>query len=128
MRSTVMVALNIVRLAGILQIALGVLFWLGIARSLVTLHIISGLILVLALWVLAFLAIQRGANSRLGIAAVVWGLIVVALGMTQATLIPGPAHWVIQVLHLLVGMAAIGQAHSLATSILGERPRAVSGV
>ncbi len=124
MRSTVLVALNVVRVTGVIQIVLGVLFWLGIALSLVGVHMISGIILVLSLWVLSVIAIQSGANTSLGIVGLVWGLLVVALGMTQGGLIPGPAHWVIQVLHLLVGLAAIGLAHRIAFSILERRPQA----
>ncbi len=122
MRTSTSVALWIVRITGLIQIVLGVLFWTGNALSLVPVHMLSGLILVLSLWVLAFQAIQTGANPRLGIVAIVWGLIVVALGMYQGGLLPGPAHWVIQVLHLLVGIAAIGQAHGLAYSM--RLPRA----
>jgi uncharacterized membrane protein len=38
----------------------------------------------------------------------VWGLIVLGLGLTQTNLLLNSAHWVIQVLHLLVGLIAIG--------------------
>jgi hypothetical protein len=34
--------------------------------------------------------------------------------MTQAQLLPGSFHWIIQVLHLLVGIVALGLADSLA--------------
>ena len=40
--------------------------------------------------------------------AAVWGLIVPILGVMQTQLLPGGAHWVIEVIHLLVGLVAIG--------------------
>ncbi len=120
MRTTTMVALWLVRITGVIQIVLGVLFWTGNALGLIPVHMTSGIILVLASWVLAFMALQTGANPRLGVVAILWGLLVVALGMTQGALLPGPAHWVIQVLHLLIGLAMIGQAQRLATSLLGR--------
>jgi hypothetical protein len=124
MRSTVTVALNIVRITGAIQIILGLLFWTGNALSLVPVHMISGLILVLSLWVLAFMAIRNGASTGLGIAALFWGLLVLVLGMIQGSLVPGPAHWVIQVLHLVIGLVAIGMAHPLAYSTLGSERQA----
>jgi hypothetical protein len=41
--------------------------------------------------------------------------------MTQAAVLPGDLHWLVQVLHLLVGLGAIGQAESLATRTLRRR-------
>ena len=35
------------------------------------------------------------------------------LGLTQALLLNGSAHWIVQVLHLLVGLGAIGLAEML---------------
>ncbi|MCL4560875.1 MAG: hypothetical protein M1281_09705 [Chloroflexi bacterium] len=47
----------------------------------------------------------------------VWGLIVPLLGLAQTGLLVGPMEYVIQVLHLLVGLAAIGMAEGLAAQI-----------
>ena len=48
------------------------------------------------------------------VVVIVWGVLVVALGMTQDSLLTGDLHWLIKVVHLLVGLGAIGQAESLA--------------
>ncbi len=45
----------------------------------------------------------------------------VALGMTQDRLLVGDAHWVIQVLHLLVGLGGMGLAGALAARIRHTR-------
>ena len=42
------------------------------------------------------------------------GLVGAVLGLTQTQLLVGSAHWLVEVLHLLVGIAAIGMAEGLA--------------
>ena len=76
-----------------------------------------GFLLVLGLWTLAALAARAGAQPSLVALAAVWGLIVPILGLNQDRLLAGSAHWLIEVLHLLVGLGAIGQAEGLAARI-----------
>lgn len=106
-----------VRVGGTIQIGLGLLFWTGNAGALIPVHMLLGSTLVLALWTLAILAAVARVHLGLVALAIVWGLIVPILGMAQVSLLPGSAHWLIQVLHLLVGVAAIGQAENLARRI-----------
>ena len=117
MKIAATVAQMLVRIAGLIQIVLGVLFWTGNALTFISIHMLIGSALVLLLWSLAGIALWAGANRGLAALALIWGLVVVALGMTQNQLLPGPAHWVIQVLHLLVGLGAIGMAERLAAGI-----------
>ena len=107
----------LVRITGLLQLVLGVLFWLKIGQPLIPVHILSGLIMVLGLWFIAIMAGRSGASVWMVVLAVVWGLIVFGLGMSQAKIMLGPAHWVIQVVHLLIGIGAIGLAEGLAMKI-----------
>ena len=117
METAVKAARITVRITGSLQIILGVLFWVGLLKALVPVHILSGVILVLGLWVLSILAARAGVKPGLVGLAIAWGLVAILLGLTQKMLLVGPAHWVIQVLHLLVGVGAIGMAESLAPKI-----------
>jgi hypothetical protein len=110
----------LVRLDGVALIVLGTLFWTGNALDLVSVHMLLGITLVLALWTLALLAALAHVNPGLVALAFVWGLIVPILGLTQTRLLPGSAHWLIQILHLLVGLGAIGQAEGLARRIKGR--------
>ena len=107
----------LIRLLGLIMIVLGVLFWTGNALTLIPIHMLLGLVLVLLLWAQAILAARAGMGLGLAALAFAWGLIVVALGVMQNRLLPGDAHWVIKVLHLLVGVAAIGLAERLAGGI-----------
>jgi hypothetical protein len=79
-----------------------------------------GFVLVLSLWVLAVLAALAGVSRGVVALAIFWGLVVPILGLTQARLLPGPAHWSIEVLHLLIGLAAIGMGGGLARRIRPE--------
>jgi hypothetical protein len=126
MRNTAIVARLLVRLCGIALIILGILFWTGRALSLVSLHMLLGLVLVVALWVLAGVAARAGVPAGRVVFAAVLGLVVLALGMTQRQLLVGSAHWVIRVLHLLVGLWAMGLGERLARGIL-ERSPATAG-
>jgi hypothetical protein len=108
------VAQMLMRGLGVIMIVLGLLFWTGNALTFITLHMLLGLALVLTLWALAGLGLRAGVHPGLMLVAVAWGLIVPVLGMTQDQLLVGPLHGVIQVVHLLVGVTAIGLGESLA--------------
>ena len=101
------------RISGVLLILLGLTFWTGNALQLIPVHEFLGFVLVLSLWTLAFLGARAGVPRGILIAAVAWGLIAPILGLTQANLLTSNWHWVIQVLHLLVGLAAIGTGEGL---------------
>jgi len=121
MRTATTIVRTLIRLTGLVQVVLGVLFWTGNARGLIALHMLLGFVLVLSLWVMAALAARAGVQPGLVALAVVWGLVVPVLGLTQDRLLPGSVHWLVQVLHLLVGLGAIGQGEALAARIL-RRP------
>lgn len=104
----------LIRITGLLQIVLGLAFWVGYLRNLISLHMLIGFVLVLSLWVLAVLAWRAGVNLGFVLLTLVWGVITLALGLTQTQLLPGDFHWVIQVLHLVVGLAAMGLGDRLA--------------
>jgi hypothetical protein len=104
-RITVMV----LRICGVLALILGILFWIGIAQGLVAVHMLLGILVTLSLWVLgvSIVVLTRG-NIGLGVGAIIMGILVVLLGLTQGGLLVGPLHWLVQVLHLLFGLGAIG--------------------
>jgi hypothetical protein len=113
---------GLIRACFVVQLVLGVLFWTNNARGLVPLHQFVGFILVFAIWAQAGLAAWARVNLGLVALAFVWSLVVPVLGLTQAELLPGSAHWVIQVLHLLVGVVAVGLAERLAAGVRARAP------
>jgi hypothetical protein len=119
-KTTATVAQMMLRFAGLLALILGILFWTNNARQLTSIHMLLGIIVVLSLWTLAFLASRAGVPIGPVALAFVWGLIVVALGMTQTGLLQGSFHWIIQVVHLLVGLGAMGMGENLGARIKGS--------
>lgn len=103
---------------GAIMVVLGLLFWSGNADALIPLHMLLGIVLVLLLWVIAGMALVARVNPILALVALVWGLVVPILGVTQERILPTSAHWIIQVLHLLVGLTAIALANILARQIM----------
>jgi hypothetical protein len=126
MRSLPGVVQMIVRICGVVQITLGLLFWFGFARGLVDLHMLVGIVLVVGLWSMCVLAAVNRVGPALPAVGFLLGLLVVWLGLNQTSLLTGGAHWVIQVLHLLVGMSAIGFSEMLAGRIKATGARAVA--
>lgn len=121
MRTTLTIAHMLVRITGVLLLLLGLLFWTGDALNLVAVHMLLGLVMVLSLWVLAAVSVRLGAPIGMAAGVAVLGLIVLVLGMTQTGLLPGSAHWVIQVAHLLVGLAAIASAEMIGGRLRRDR-------
>lgn len=115
MKTAITACQFLIRVTGLLQIVLGLLFWAGYVRNLIPIHMLIGLVLVLVLWVLAVLAWPAGVSLGFALLVILWGAIVVGLGVMQTQLLPGAAHWVVQVIHLLVGLAALGLGERLAT-------------
>lgn len=126
MKTAITTCQLLIRGTGLLQILLGLLFWFGYARTLISIHMLIGLVLVLSLWVLAVLAARSGVSLGFVALAIVWGVIVVLLGVTQTQLLPGAFHWVIQLVHLAVGLAAMGMGEWLATMSLSSREPVLS--
>src|SRR2546429_216807 len=117
MKTAAAVLQILVRIIGPILIILGVLFWTGNADALIPVHMLLGITLVLLLWTLAVLGAIAKVSPGVVALALVWGVIVPILGVAQFRLLPGSMHWIIQVLHLLVGLVAIGLADTLARQI-----------
>jgi hypothetical protein len=117
MQMTTTVARFWIRGVGAIQIVLGVLLWFGLDR-IQPLHILVGITIVLALWILAGVGAAAGVSSGLVAVAAIWGLITPILGLAQTNILTTSGHWVIQVLHLLVGIVAIALGENLARNIV----------
>jgi hypothetical protein len=117
------VSVMVLRLAALLALILGILFWINVipgAEDLrnpwTSVHMLLGIIVTLCLLILGSLMITtRGGNAGLGLGAIILGILVVALGVSQTRLLISPSvHWIVQVVHLLFGLAAIGLGEMIA--------------
>jgi hypothetical protein len=107
----------IIRLTWLILLVLGLLFWTGRDQTLVPAHAFLGLAFAFALWALAYLGVRCELPPGLVATVVLWGVVVPVVGMTQTRILTGSFHWIIQVLHLLVGFAAIALAESVCARI-----------
>jgi hypothetical protein len=108
----------VVRVAGVLALILGLLLWAGDAGSnLIPVHMLLGVLTVLALWLVAVTGSQMGAPMGMVIGAGILGLLVLGLGFSQQDLMPGNGHWIVQVVHLVLGMAAIASGEAIASRV-----------
>jgi hypothetical protein len=107
----------VTRLFGLVELALGIVFWAGSAKVLVISHIALGVIMTAALFGLTYQAYRAGAARRLVLLAAAVGLALPAWGMAQHSILPGAYHWIAEVLHLLLGAGAIGAAEIMAVQV-----------
>jgi hypothetical protein len=121
MNKSIVITRNIVMVAGVVQLILGMLFWADVGKSLIPLHATIGSILVLSLWVMAFLSARAGAPIGLVVLVVVWGLILPVVGLGQTSVLHGSLHWIVQVVHLLLGLTALGLAALLSSKMLPRK-------
>jgi len=107
----------VLRLAVLLALILGILFWVGIAQNLTLIHMLLGFIVVISLWVIGLAqGFTKGGSFGLALATFLVGLLVAIVGLFQTRWLPepNPLHWVIQVIHLLLGLSAIGLGEMIA--------------
>jgi len=108
------IAIMVLRITVLFNLVTGIIFWTGNADPLQIVHIISGILAVISLWTLGILQGLRGGSFGLALGTFLVGFLLVLVGLFQKSWLPEPNanHWIIQVIHLLLGLAAIG---------LGER-------
>ena len=72
-----------------------------------TIHMLFGLIVALALLILAVIAVFRSGLRRLGAIGIVYAFIVPIFGVTQQMILAGDLHWLVETAHLVVGFGAL---------------------
>jgi len=103
------IAVWVLRIAVLAAIILGILFWTGNAENLIPVHMLIGIIAVLSLWVIGLAqGFIRGGSFGLALATFIVGLALAIVGLYQQQWLLGSSHWIIQVIHLLLGLSAIG--------------------
>ena len=111
------VSVMVLRVSAILALILGILFWVDVIKGAedlrnpwTSIHMTLGIIVTICLVILGILMVTaKGGNAGLGIGAIVLAVLVVALGLSQTRLLVDESvHWIIQVVHLLFGLLAIG--------------------
>ena len=107
----------IVGLAGLCALALGLFIWIANV-DLTDIHMLFGLLVTLGLLVMSIFALTARGLRIWGMVGIVYAIVVLIFGVSHSTLLVGNQHWLIQALHLLVGLGAI-----VLTGALGARYR-----
>jgi hypothetical protein len=125
MKRVLGVARLVLVVSGALVLLLGLLIWSGNGDQLIGVHVVLACVLVLALWVIAYLAAMAGVPRRMVTVTVAWSLFIVVFGLNQERLVEGEWHWTIQLLHLVLsmtllasGQALVSQVHRRETAVL----------
>jgi hypothetical protein len=103
---------TVLSFAGLLALILGLLFWAGSALNLLSLHMLLGLLAVGALWVIGVAqALLPSGSWTIAALTIIVGGLMIALGLTQTSLVVGDFHWLVRIIHLLLGLLTIGMGH-----------------
>ena len=109
------IAAVVLSLAGVLALISGLCFWTGTALNLVSMHMLLGFLAVAALWVVAIgQSFSKAGSWIIAACALLVGALTIVIGLYQASLMVGPLHWVIEVIHLVLGILTIGLGHMAA--------------
>ncbi len=104
----------IARIAGIGAFLLGLTVWItGI--NIVAVHMLFGLTLTLSFLIVNMIMVLTSGMRLLGLAGIIYALIVPVFGVTQDALLPGDWHWLVRVAHMLVGLGALILIQIIAT-------------
>jgi hypothetical protein len=117
MTKTVVVLQMLVRLLGVTQIVVGLAMWFGGATRAVAFHSAVGSLLVLVVWIVAIIALFALPSRGLPLITLLVAGLTLWFGMAQTTMLVGSAHWAVRLAHLLVGLATLGLAESLAKAV-----------
>jgi len=97
------------------QLVLVIALWTGVGHGpgLLSAHRTCGMLFVLVLWLIAIVTLVGRRHIGWSLFAIAWGLVIVAIGFMQVGIMPGDYHWVIKVIHLIIGLAAMPLAEHL---------------
>jgi hypothetical protein len=116
----------VVTIAGILALASGLAFWSGRAPTLLSMHMLLGVLTVTGLWTIGIAqALSAGGSWGLAALAFVVGALTIYIGMNQAAMFLGEHRWLIQLSHLLLGLLSIGIGHMAAARQRRETNRSL---
>jgi hypothetical protein len=117
MRLLITILSWILRITFLAALILGLLLWSGRGYQYLQLHMWIGFVITFDLLLLAFLSLSR-RTAALSVIGLAWAILLPVLGIAQLRLLPGPNHWWIRVLHLVLGLGAVGFGESLAKKAL----------
>lgn len=108
MSSPNIILIWILRITFLVSLVLGLMLWSGRGYEYLRLHMWLGFAITFALLLLAVIALIARVKPVLPVIAFLWAALLPVIGIAQLKIMPGPNHWVIRVIHLLLGIGSIG--------------------
>jgi hypothetical protein len=119
----------LMRLLWLVGLALGLYLWTGHGYSVLRAHIALGFCITLLLLMIAISAAIAGVSVRRTLLALIWAALLPVVGFAQLRWMIGPGHWLVQVMHLLIGLMAIASAETMgAQAIRRTSPASVHSI
>lgn len=109
------------RACGVLALILGLLVWFGDGGGLIPIHMGLGVLVVLAALVVGGTTLQAPPSRVLAVLTIVVALVLLWVGATQTTMMVGANHIVIQIIHLVLGLAVLALGEISAARFLRAR-------
>lgn len=107
----------IVGIAGLCALVAGLFIWIA-DLDLIDIHMLFGLLVILGLLAMSIIALTVRGLRIWGLVGIVYAFVTLIFSGLQSTMLIGDAHWLIQMLHLLLGISAI-----ILTGVVGARYR-----
>jgi uncharacterized protein YqgC (DUF456 family) len=105
------------RIAGVLALIFGILIGRVSYGWLPRAHVALGLVVVVALALIAVAGFFARVQPALPLVALVWAGGTVYVGIAQTSLMIGDAHWIVEVAHAVLGIGAIGLAEAIGARV-----------
>jgi len=100
------------RIAGLLAFVLGMMLGRVPMAALFHLHMTLGGLVVVALLLCALLSAGKVPAAKVGL-GILWAAVTLLVALRQNQMLAGSGHWVIQVVHAVLGIGAIGLTEML---------------
>src|SRR5260221_7923756 len=91
-----------------------------------TIHMLFGLIVALALLILAVIAVFSSGLRRLGAIGIVYAFIVPIFGVTQQMILVGNLHWLVETAPLVGGVGGLGPIGAIGGGFVRRKTAAVT--
>ncbi len=115
----------IARIAGAIAILLGLSFWI-FNTDFIAVHIVMGILVAVSLLVIGVVLAATNGLRGLGVAGVLYAVLMTLFGLRQEVLLATNLHWIIQLAHLIVGIGALALVQVMGTRY--EKRLAPSGL
>ncbi|HEY7212830.1 MAG TPA: hypothetical protein VH477_21305 [Bryobacteraceae bacterium] len=112
----------ILRIAFLAALALGLALWTGHGYQYLKFHMWIGFAMTFDLLLLAVAGFLARVPPVLPLITVLWAAAMPFVGIWQMRAVPGSNHWIVQVLHLILGLGAIGLGEALSKRVLRRPP------